>query len=146
MGHAWTTRFDGQSLEFATGVTSARHATAGGVGPGGRSVSLPLQMRSVPVSRHSHGDYQCRPRTETEHRFGRTRPKEADLVILAANPLVSAQNTERIEIVIKAGQALIVEAARTGQVRRWKRMRERDCGVPNPHLVTAATYRYGNTR
>jgi len=30
--------------------------------------------------------------------------KEADLVILAANPLVSLQNTERIEIVIKAGQ------------------------------------------
>jgi imidazolonepropionase-like amidohydrolase len=30
--------------------------------------------------------------------------KEADLVILAANPLESLQNTERIEIVIKAGQ------------------------------------------
>ena len=30
--------------------------------------------------------------------------KEADLVILAANPLVSLQNTERIEIVIKAGR------------------------------------------
>jgi imidazolonepropionase-like amidohydrolase len=30
--------------------------------------------------------------------------KEADLVVLAANPLESVQNTERIEIVIKAGQ------------------------------------------
>ena len=30
--------------------------------------------------------------------------KEADLIILAANPLESLQNTERIEIVIKAGQ------------------------------------------
>lgn len=30
--------------------------------------------------------------------------KEADLVILAANPLLSLQNTERIEIVIKAGR------------------------------------------
>jgi imidazolonepropionase-like amidohydrolase len=30
--------------------------------------------------------------------------QEADLVILAANPLVSIQNTERIEIVIKAGR------------------------------------------
>jgi imidazolonepropionase-like amidohydrolase len=30
--------------------------------------------------------------------------KEADLVILAANPLVSLKNTERIEIVIKAGR------------------------------------------
>ena len=30
--------------------------------------------------------------------------KEADLVILAANPLDSLLNTERIEIVIKAGQ------------------------------------------
>ncbi|MBZ5622442.1 MAG: amidohydrolase family protein [Acidobacteriia bacterium] len=29
--------------------------------------------------------------------------READLVILAANPLESVQNTERIEIVIKAG-------------------------------------------
>ena len=30
--------------------------------------------------------------------------KEVDLVILAANPLESLRNTERIEIVIKAGQ------------------------------------------
>jgi imidazolonepropionase-like amidohydrolase len=30
--------------------------------------------------------------------------KEADLVVLAANPLESLQNTERVEIVIKAGQ------------------------------------------
>jgi imidazolonepropionase-like amidohydrolase len=31
------------------------------------------------------------------------RGKAADLVILRANPLVSLQNTERIEVVIKAG-------------------------------------------
>jgi imidazolonepropionase-like amidohydrolase len=30
--------------------------------------------------------------------------KEADLVVLGANPLESLRNTERIEIVIKAGQ------------------------------------------
>ncbi|MCU1235965.1 MAG: amidohydrolase [Candidatus Solibacter sp.] len=30
--------------------------------------------------------------------------KEADLVVLAANPLALLQNTEHIEIVIKAGQ------------------------------------------
>ena len=30
--------------------------------------------------------------------------KEADLVVLGANPLESLRNTERVEIVIKAGQ------------------------------------------
>ncbi len=42
--------------------------------------------------------------------------KEADLVVLTANPLLSLQNTERIEIVVKAGQLYSSRSAAIGSI------------------------------